>query len=1037
MLEALLRFSIRRRRLVLAAALVLAVLAVFSALRLKLDAFPDTTSVQVQVNTVAPALAPLEIERQITFPLEQALSGLPGLVEVRSTSRFGLSQVTVVFREGTVMAMARQSVSERLQTVELPTGIERPQLGPIATGMGEIYSWIVGGAGRSLSELRTIQDWIVRPQLRSVPGVAEVNSWGGDVRQVHVAVDLSALASRGLTLAELVEGIEANAYNAGGGTFDAAGESRLVQGVGAVTRPEDIGAMAVGLREGVPVLVRDVARVLDGREIRHGAVTADGKGEVVLGIAFLLAGENAHDVTRALRVRLDEVRRTLPAGVTLDTVYDRTTLVDHVLETVRRNLFEGAALVVAVLLVFLGQVRAGLIVAAAIPLSMLFAFDLMVRFGIAGSLMSLGAIDFGLVVDSSVIMVENAVRRLSDSRDGEGGDGGGAAAVSVPDVVERAAIEVRRPTLFGELIILAVYLPILTLEGVEGRLFKPMALTVIFALLGSLVLSLTVVPAACATLLRPRPEHGGTLAARAARAASWYRGALRWCLARPLPLTGTAAMLVLAAALAATRLGSEFVPRLSEGAIVINTVRLAGVSLDESVRYGTRIEQVLRREFPAEVDRVWSRTGSAEVATDPMGTEVSDVFVTLAPREQWRKARTQDELVARMQAALSHLPGMRMVFTQPIELRVNEMVAGTRADVAVKLFGDDFGVLKSKAAEIEAQLRGIRGAADVVTEQLTGQPMLQVELDRAALARHGIPARDVLAVIEALGQRHVGVLHEGEVRVPIVVTLEDADRYDEQRLADALVTSGDGKRVALGELATLKFVDGPSAISREWAKRRIVVQANVRGRDVGGFVAEARRRVHERVELPPGWFVRWGGQFEHLERAQRRLAIVVPAALTAILALLWLSFRRFSDVARIFAAVPFAMVGGVAALLARGLPFSISAAVGFIALSGVAVLNALVLVSTIRQNLAAGMARDEAIAAAADRRLRPVLMTALVASLGFAPMALNVGPGAEVQRPLATVVMGGVLSSTVLTLFVLPLLYGFRRRSEGADGRRD
>jgi cobalt-zinc-cadmium resistance protein CzcA len=1019
MLEQLLRFSIRRRRFVIAASVVLALAGALAFARLEFDAFPDTTAVQVQVNTVVPALSPLETERQITFPIEQALSGLPGLVEVRSTSRFGLSQVTVVFREHTEMARARQSVSERLQTVELPAGMERPQLGPIATGMGEIFSYVVTGANHSLSQLRTIQDWIVRPQLRSVPGVAEVNSWGGDVRQVQVAVDLGALASRGLALTDLVESIEQNAYNAGGGTLDAAGESRLVQGLGAITRPEDIGDMTIALREGVPVRVRDVARVLDGREIRHGAVTADGKGETVLGIAFLLSGENSRDVSRALRARLDEVRRTLPAGVKVDTVYDRTTLVDHVLETVRRNLIEGALLVIAVLLVFLGQLRAGLIVAAAIPLSMLFAFDLMVRMGIAGSLMSLGAIDFGLIVDSSVIMVENAVRRLADD------DGKRPTA----DVIEQAAIEVRRPTLFGELIILAVYLPILTLEGVEGRLFKPMALTVIFALLGSLVLSLTLVPALCATFLRRKPERVHPAASRVAQG---YRDALRWCLARPVPLTAAAGVLVLAAALGFTQLGSEFVPRLNEGAIVINTVRLAGVSLDESVRYGTRIEQVIRREFPAEVDRVWTRTGSAEVATDPMGTEVSDVFVTLTPREKWKKARTQDELVARMQGALAHLPGMRMVFTQPIELRVNEMVAGTRADVAVKLFGDDFEMLKAKAAEIEAQLRAVPGAADVVIEQLTGQPMLQVKLDRAALGRHGVPARDALAVIEALGQRPVGVLHEGEIRVPIVVTLEGADHMDEQRLANALVTTASGQRIALRELATLELVDGPSAISREWAKRRIVVQANVRGRDVGGFVAEARTRIHERVELPAGWFVRWGGQFENFERARARLAIVVPAALALILSLLWLSFRRVTDVARIFAAVPFALVGGVAALAMRGLPFSISAAVGFIALSGVAVLNALVMVSTIRQNIAAGLPRGEAIEAAAERRLRPVLMTALVASLGFAPMAFHTGIGAEVQRPLATVVMGGVLSSTLLTLFVLPLLFGIKRRAREA-----
>jgi cobalt-zinc-cadmium resistance protein CzcA len=733
-------------------------------------------------------------------------------------------------------------------------------------------------------------------------------------------------------------------------------------------------------------------------------------------------GENSREVTQRLKVRLDEVKKSLPPGIKVETVYDRTHLVERVLHTVTENLFIGAILVVAVLFGFLGNWRAGLIVASAIPLSMLFAFDLMVRAGVAGTLMSLGAIDFGLIVDSSVIMVENSVRRLGEDTSGR----------DQAEVVQEAAIEVRRPTMFGELIIMVVYLPILAMEGIEGKLFRPMALTVIFALLGSLILSLTLMPALCAAFLKRRPEPEVRLV-RILR--SWYRPAVLWALDRPKPVLGVAAALILGAALLAPHLGSEFVPRLQEGAIVINTVRLAGVSVDESARYGMHIERLILEKFPSEVERVWSRTGTAEVATDPMGTEVTDVFITLKPRSTWKRARTQSELVGEIEKELSILPAMRMIFTQPIEMRVNEMVAGVRSDVGIKLFGDDFAMLKAKSREIETVVRGLPGAADVLAEQVTGLPVVQVEVDRTAISRHGIPAREVLDAVEALGRREVGFLQDGERRYPIAVTLEERLRSDPQAVGGILVTSASGDRVPLGQLARIRTVEGPSTINREWAKRRIVVQANVRGRDVGGFVEDARRAIAQRVQLPPGYYIQFGGQFEHLQRAQARLAIVVPMALGLILMLLYLSYRRVSDVARVFLAVPFAIVGGVVALWIRGLPFSIAAAVGFIALSGVAVLNSLVLVSTIRQNLATGLGRRDAIEQAAERRLRPVLMTALVASAGFIPMALNTGIGAEVQRPLATVVIGGVLSSTLLTLFVLPVLYNVRPQA-GVGSRK-
>ncbi|WP_437734858.1 efflux RND transporter permease subunit [Sorangium sp. So ce1335] len=1027
MLNAVITWSLRHRLLVILASIGLSLAGLLAFRRLPIDAFPDTTPVQVQINTVAPALSPVEIERQITAPVEQAISGLPRLEEVRSLSRFGLSQVTARFEDDTDIYLARQVVMERLQTVALPPGIDRPELGPVATGLGEVFHYVVTGKGKSLSELRTVHDWVIAPQLRSVRGVAEVNAWGGDERQVQVLVDPAELAARGLSLNDLASALERNNTNVGGGTLDQAGESSLIQGIGIATRVSDIEDIVVAAKGGAPIRVRDVARVVEGREIRRGAVTADGQGEVVLGLGFMLMGENSHDVTTRLKARLEEVKKSLPAGVDVAVVYDRTELIDRVLGTVEKNLLEGALLVVAVLFAFLGNLRAGLIVASAIPLSMLFAFDLMLRAGVAGSLMSLGAIDFGLVVDSSVIMVENSVRRLSED----------SSDRSTTDVVRDASIEVRRPTMFGELIIMIVYLPILALEGAEGKLFRPMALTVIFALIGSMILSLTLMPVLASLLLPRRLKERENVLVRLLKRG--YRPVLQLALRWRWAVLAGAVLLLGNAVFLATRLGAEFVPRLREGTLVANTVRLSGVSAGESIRYGTQLERVLLERFPDEIERVWTRTGTAEVATDPMGLELSDMFITLKPREAWKRAETQDELVEAMESELSGMPGMRVIYTQPIEMRVNEMVAGIRADLGVKLFGDDFDTLKQKAREIEAVLKKIPGAADVVTEQVTGQPVLEIEVDRDAIARHGIAAADVLDVVEALGAREVGQLQEGERRFPVTLRIDDRYREDPASIGRILVTASGGERIPLARLAKIRTAEGPTAIHREWAKRRIVVQANVRGRDVGTYVEEARARLDREVELPPGYYVRFGGQFEHLERAQARLLVVVPVALGLILLLLYFTYGRLLDAARVFTGVPFAAIGGVVALWLRDLPFSISAGVGFVALSGVAVLGDMVLVSTIRQLTAAGMPVRAAIELAAERRLRPVLMTALVASLGFVPMALNTGVGAEVQRPLATVVIGGVISSTLLTLLVLPVLYsvvGGRLRA-GAAGETD
>ena len=1006
-------WSLKNRFVVLIGAAAVCVAGVLAFRRLPIDAFPDTTPVQVQINTVAPALSPLEIERQATAPIEQAISGLPHLQEVRSISKFGLSQVTCTFEEGTDIYFARQVVSERLLTVELPASVQRPKLGPVATGLGEVFQYLVTGKGKSLSELRTVHDWVIRPQLRPIPGVAEVNAWGGDERQVQVAIDPQKLQKYDITLAQVAEALESNNANVGGGTLDQAGQSNLIQGIGIVTGIPDIERIVITAHDGVPIRIRDVARVADGREIRRGAVTADGQGETVLGIGFMLMGENSHDVTARLDTRLEEIRKTLPKGIDVTPVYKRTGLIDRVLHTVKVSLFEGAILVIAVLFIMLGNLRAGLIVAAAIPLSMLFAFDLMLRAGITGSLMSLGAIDFGLIVDGPVIMIENSVRRIAEE-DGER---------SRVQIVRDAATEVLRPAMFGGLIIMLVYLPILALEGVEGKMFRPMALTVIFALLGSMLFSLTVMPVLASFVLPRKLAERENRIVRAMKRA--YRPGLAAALRHRGAVLAISLALLVGSGVLATRLGSEFIPRLNEGALVINTVRLAGVSVDESVRYGTQIERLLLEKFPDEIEHIWTRTGTAEVATDPMGLELSDVFITLKSSDEWKRASTQAQLVTEMEEELDGLPGTRVAFGQPIEMRVNELVAGVRADLGIKLFGDNLDVLRRKASEIEAVVRGIDGAEDVASEQIAGQPMLEIEVNRDAIARYGIPERDVLDVIKALGTFEVGQLQEGERRFPIALRIDDSYRADDKAIGRILVTAANGDRIPLSRLATLRFVEGASTINREWAKRRVVVQANVRGRDIGSFVDDVQKAIATKVQLPPGYYVQYGGQFEHLQRARSRLLLVVPLALALILVLLYFTYGRLLDGLSVFSGVPLAIVGGVVALWIRGLPFSISAGVGFIALFGVAVLNGLVMVSAIRSFLARGVPLVEAVAQAAEQRLRPVMMTALVASLGFLPMALNTGIGAEVQRPLATVVIGGLVSATFLTLFVLPVLYTF------------
>ena len=1013
MLNALIEFSLRFRWLVITAALGLAVAGSIAVTRLDIDAFPDTTPVQVQINTVAPSLGPEEIEQQITFPIEQVLSGLPKVNTLRSISKFGLSQVVVIFDDGTDIYFARQLVGERLGTVRLPEGLDRPKMGPLSTGLGEVYHYIVSGKGDDVTQLRTIHDWVIRPQMRQVRGVAEVNSWGGFERQYQVRIDPAKLAKYELTFHQVASSVQANNHNVGGGVIDQGSGMLLVHGLGRTTTLEQIRNIQIYAKAGVPVLLGSVAEVGIGHEVRRGAVTADGKGEAVLGLGFMTMGENSHEVTWGLKNRLEELKGNLPPGLSVEPVYDRTELIDHVIETVRRNLLEAGLLVITVLFLFLGNLRAAMIVSLAIPLSMLCAFSGMLQFGIAASLLSLGAVDFGMVVDSSVVMVENCVRHLADNPAGK----------TRIEVVRDAAIEVRKPTLFGELIILIVYLPILTLEGIEGKLFRPMALTVIFALLGSMVLSMTLMPALASLILPKRMTDNEPLFLRMVKAV--YIPVLRITMRQKLAvILFGATVLFTAFCLVAPNLGTEFIPKLSEGAIALGTVRLAGTSLEESVKTNTQVEKVLLAAFPDEIKHVWSRAGTAEVATDPMGVELTDIFISLKPRKEWVRAKTQDEITVLIERELRSIQGLKFAFSQPIEMRINEMVAGTRSDLAVKLFGDDLAILKSKASEIEKVVKQIPGAADVSVEQIIGQPVMQVRVRQDQLARYGIPAQTVLDLIESIGSKPVGEVVEGQYRFPLIVRLPDEWRKSPEAVGSIQIPISTGERVPLSRVADISVVEGPSTITREWGLRRVVITCNVRNRDLGSFVDEVRKKVGAEVRMPPGrYHISYGGQFEQLERAKTRLLVVVPVALAMIFILLYATYQNVTDTIRIFTGIPFAWVGGIFALWFRDMPFSISAGIGFIALSGVAVLDDMILVSYVRGLEKKGWPLERALEEAAVTRLRPVLMTTLVASLGFLPMAFSTGVGAEVQRPLATVVIGGVISAMIMSLLVLRVLF--------------
>ena len=1039
MFERIIRFAIEQRWLVMVAVLALAALGVYNYQRLAIDAVPDITNVQVQINTQASGYSPLETEQRVTYPIETVMAGLPNLEQTRSLSRYGLSQVTVVFKDGTDIYFARQLVNERIQQARdnLPAGVT-PTLGPISTGLGEIYLWTVeaedgakkaDGTPYTPMDLREIQDWVIKPQLRNVPGVTEINSIGGFAKEYLVSPRPEQLASYGFTLADLVAALERNNTNVGAGYIERQGEQYLIRAPGQVSGIADIREVIVGSAQGQPIRIRDLAEVGLGRELRTGAATDNGR-EVVLGTVFMLIGENSRVVSQAVAARMEQINRSLPEGVKAITVYDRTNLVDKAIATVKKNLVEGAALVVVILFLFLGNLRAALITALIIPLSMLFTFTGMVQYKVSANLMSLGALDFGIIIDGAVVIVENCVRRLAHAQEARGRS---LTRSERFHEVFAAAKEARRPLLFGQLIIMVVYLPIFALTGVEGKMFHPMALTVVIALAGAMLLSITFIPAAIALFM------GNKVAEKENRLMVWarrvYAPALHRVMRAPAVVLTAAGVAVVLSLLLATRLGSEFAPNLNEGDFAIQALRIPGTSLTQSLEMQMQIEKTLKKEFP-EIDRVFARTGTAEIASDPMPPNISDGYIMLKPQSEWPDpARTRDDLLAAIQAAADRVPGNNFEFSQPIQLRFNELISGVRSDVAVKIFGDDMTVLEKNAQAVAGMLQQISGASEVKVEQTTGLPMLTVKIDREKASRYGLNMGDVQDTIStALGGREAGTVFEGDKRFDIQVRLPDEVRNDMEaigRLPIALPRGTDGRLgfVPLSAVASFDIAPGPNQVSREDGKRRIVVSANVRGRDIGSFVTEAQQRL-ESLQLPAGYWTRWGGTFENLESARKRLTIVVPAALLMVFVLLFAMFGNVRDGLIVFTGIPFALTGGILALWMRGIPLSISAAIGFIALSGVAVLNGLVMIAYIRSLREEGKRLYEAVTEGALTRLRPVLMTALVASLGFVPMAIATGTGAEVQRPLATVVIGGILSSTLLTLLVLPLLYSLIHRKD-------
>ncbi|CAN5238699.1 CusA/CzcA family heavy metal efflux RND transporter [soil metagenome] len=1057
MIDTILLFSVRQRWLVMIGVLLMAGLGVWNFMRLPIDAVPDITNVQVQINTNAPGYSPLEVEQRITFPIETAMGGLPNLVNTRSLSRYGLSQVTVVFKDGTDIYFARQLVNERVQRVKdvLPTGIETA-MGPVSTGLGEIYLFTVeakagakktDGQAYSPTDLRTIQDWIIKPQLRNVSGVIEVNTIGGFEKQFHVLPNPAQLMAYKLSFREVMAALAANNANVGAGYIERNGEQYLVRTPGQVANIDEIKQIVIGSRNGVPVRISDVADVREGKDLRTGAATLDGN-EIVLGTAMLLIGENSRSVAQRVAAKLDQIGNSLPDGVVARAIYDRTHLVDATIATVEKNLVEGALLVIVILFLILGNFKAAIATAFVIPLSMLFTITGMFQNKVSANLMSLGAIDFGIIIDGAVIIVENCLRLLAHEQQRKGRI---LTREERFDTILAGSREVIRPSLFGTLIIAVVYLPVLTLTGVEGKMFTPMALTVLLALLGASILSMTFVPAAVALMVTGRVSEKENWFMRGARHV--YVPLLEKSITYRKSVAVFAAVLVVVSGFAASRMGGEFIPSLDEGDIAVQALRVPGTSLTQSLEMQKLLEKRLLK-IP-EVKETFARTGTAEVATDPMPPSISDGYVMLKPRDQWPDPKKpKSEVVKEVEKAAEEIAGSSYEISQPIQLRFNELISGVRSDVGVKIFGDDLDVLAQVAGQVQSVLQTVQGAADVKTEQVSGLPVLTVKLDRQALARYGISVADVQNLVEiAVGGKTAGLVFEGDRRFDLVVRLPENLRSNVEAIkalpiplpplenqAKAMPALWGNSPLAqiryapLSELAVIDLAPGPNQISREDGKRRIVVSANVRGRDLGSFVADAQRQIAEKVKLPAGYWIGWGGQFEQLVSATQRLTIVVPIALMLIFILLFVSLGSAPDALLVFSGVPLALTGGIFALILRDIPLSISAGIGFIALSGVAVLNGLVIITFIERLRHEGKKIVEAVEEGALTRLRPVLMTALVASLGFVPMAIATGAGAEVQRPLATVVIGGIISSTLLTLLVLPALYVlFRRETPVSD----
>jgi cobalt-zinc-cadmium resistance protein CzcA len=1013
-MQRLVELALRYRVLVLIGTLFVAAMGIVSVLNLPIDVEPDITPNQVLVLTRAPSLSPLEVEQLLSFPVEMAMSGLPGVRHIQSTSKYGLSYVAIYFEDGMDPYFCRNLVNERLSQAKeaIPSRVGVPEMGPISTGLGEIYQFKVTGPGRTPMELRTILDWNIAPKMRLVPGIVEINSQGGELKTYEVAVDSEKLTGYHIPLERVIDVLGKNNANAGGAYLERSEQQSLIRGEGLISSLADIENIVVASSPtGTPILIRNVATVHFAPMVRRGFATQDGKGEIVVGVALMLLGENSRVVADRVKTELAEIEKTLPAGVKIEPLYDRKDLVNRTIHTVTRNLFEGGIFVIAVLLLLLGSFRAGIIVSVAIPLSMLVAFTGMVQAKISGNLMSLGAIDFGLIVDGSVVIIENILRRLHNRKPEE----------SPEETILNAAREVAKPIFFGVAIIFLVYVPILTLSGVEGKLFKPMAITVLFALFASLLIALALMPVLSWYFLRKQGAEKPTWFMR--KIDSFYSPLLRRVLARP-ELTVTIAVALFAASLIGIPfLGAEFIPSLDEGSLLVQMYRVPGISINESL-HGNEIIETVLREFP-EVTRVVSRTGSPEVATDPMAIDQSDVYVTLKPTEEWSGKRSKADLIAAMKKRLEEeAPGASYSFSQPIQMRMQELLeGGSRSDLAIKLYGDDLAVLKERADQIAAVVGKVKGAADVRAERVAGLPYLRIRLRRDELARHGLDASAVLDTIESIGGKPVGEIVEGNRRFTMQVRFPEQQRNSAGAISNLRVGDNEGHFIPLAQLADIQDEEGPAQISREGGQRRISVEVNVRGRDLASFVVEAQKAVAAKVKVPSGYELVWGGQFEQLQSASRRLMIVVPASLALIFFLLYFNFQAVLPAALIFLNIPLAATGGILALLLRGMPFSISAGVGFIALFGIAVLNGIVLLTYIRELRQEGRSVAQAAEEGAETRLRPVLMTALVASLGFIPMAISHGAGAEVQRPLATVVIGGLVTSTMLTLLVLPTLY--------------